>query len=85
MEVSLRNLGTVNKNKVIISTEKEHVTLYFSYETIVGVNGMVCENNWGPTTGKLLNELEPDKSRRIPHEEVKAEVQRCLKKLIGGV
>ena len=61
-------MGTPNKNKVRIG----NLVLYFSYETIVAYEypsqgTQVCENVWSKTTGKLLNELEPDKSKRISH------------------
>lgn len=84
MKVYHENLGTVNKNKVTIETNKGYVRLYFSYQTIVGVDNTICENNWGPTTGKLLNELEPDKSKRVSQEKVNAEVEHQLKKILGG-
>ena len=61
MNVEHRNWGTINKNQVIISTEKGSVGLYFSYDTIVAVSNFCSENNWGSTTGKFLNELQPDK------------------------
>lgn len=47
-------------------------TFYFSYRTLVafrGKNGIVClKNYWGPTTGKHLNWLEPDHSKRVDKE-----------------
>ena len=66
----LRNLGTVNKNKVRVGS----LNLWFSYETIVayqveGEEINCCENMWGTTTGKLLNQIEPDKSKRIRYDE----------------
>lgn len=47
------------------------LTLYFSYETLIAFDhrrtGLVIrENDWGPTTGKHLNAIDDDKSRRIP-------------------
>ena len=78
MIVKLRNMGTVNTNKVMIQSDKGYVELYFSYETIVGVNNVTSVNDWSVTTGKLLNILEPDKSKRVPHAEVLAEVERSL-------
>lgn len=72
--ISLKNLGTVNKNLVTIRREDQSpIYLYFSYETVVGieVGGIThCrQNDWGPTTGKLLNEIEPDKTKRLPEAE----------------
>lgn len=69
MEVSFENLGTVNKNRVRVGD----VTLYFSYQTCVGFvspdDKATRENEWGPTTGKLLSMLEPDKKKRVSGEE----------------
>ena len=80
--VSLKNMGTVNKNKVTISKGNKEVVLYFSYETLIGVNGFVSVNNWSNTTEKLLNELEPDKKARVLHEEVLQKAQELLKEVI---
>lgn len=68
-QVLLKNLGTVNKNFVQVGKLK----LWFSYETCVAfqVDGharIVRENDWGTTTGKLLNELESDKKARVQGE-----------------
>jgi len=82
INVSLRNLGTVNKNMVTISTDKGSANLYFSYQTLVAVDGKVSRNIWSKTTGKLLNELEPNKKFRVSHEEVKKTAQVRLKALL---
>ena len=47
---------------------------YFSYNTLVAfttpATGRVCrENDWGPTTGKHLNAIQPDKKKRVSSEE----------------
>lgn len=65
--ITFENLGTVNKNKVSLNGIG---TFWFSYETCIAFNtlktGMVVrQNDWSVTTGKFLNELEPDKSKRI--------------------
>jgi len=48
------------------------LTLYFSYDTVVAFiyegNKYVSENCWASTTGKHLNSLCPDKSRRLKRE-----------------
>lgn len=46
------------------------LTLMFSYKTIVAFcdyqKGLVCSvNNWSVTTGKHLNWIQPDKSKRV--------------------
>ena len=82
INISFENLGTINKNVVSISTDKGSINLYFSYKTLIAVNGLVSINNWSRTTGKLLNELQPDKSQRVEHEEVLKEAQKQLKKVL---
>lgn len=89
MKVALRNLGTVNKNEVrMLSTDgNAQVTMTFSYETCVGVawfigsdcGRLVRQNDWSTTTGKLLNELESDKSKRVDGETFNAKLDEILK------
>ena len=81
INISLNNLGTINKNCVTINTNKGSVDLYFSYKTLVGVDGVCSVNNWGNTTGKLLNEIQADKSLRVEHSEVLKIAQRRLKEI----
>ena len=59
--------------------------LYFSYDTVVAFEAPMfgfrcCENVWTVTTGKHLNWLEPDKSKRIPSEQIDKELASVLKK-----
>ncbi len=80
--IYLENLGTVNKNKVMIG----NLTLWFSYETIVAFShpstGFVCrQNDWSTTTGKLLNEICPKKENRIPGDDFKGKLNELLEKL----
>jgi hypothetical protein len=69
MTISLENLGTVNTNKVYIG----NLAIWFSYRTPVGFSfhgQRVCrQNDWSTTTGKLLNDIEPDHSLRVSGEE----------------
>lgn len=49
-------------------------TYWFSYSTCIAFQKgwgtiTVCENDWGPTTGKHLNWVNEDKSKRLPREE----------------
>lgn len=92
-QIQLQNLGTANKNRVIINTNKSNFILYFSYETLVGINyflydkngnneqqkRFVIENQWSTTTGKMLNEIEPDKKKRIKPEQFDKEVEKMIK------
>lgn len=46
---------------------------FFSYSTCIafyaGRELVICENVWSRTTGRHLNEINPDKSIRIPRDE----------------
>jgi hypothetical protein len=33
-----------------------------------GEDWTLCQNDWGPTTGKHLNHIDPDKSKRLDQE-----------------
>jgi hypothetical protein len=49
------------------------IEIYFSYETpvafwLAGEGLTVCENEWGVTTGKHLNWISTDHTRRIPSD-----------------
>lgn len=96
--IELHNLGTLNKNKINIITDRGTFELYFSYETLVGFyyqtqpkawegskdrekywnKKRTSENIWSTTTGKLLNELEPDKKKRVNYEQFKNEVAEMM-------
>lgn len=79
INVSFINNGTVNKNTVILTwKDGSQNELIFSYKTLVAVDNVVSQNEWSRTTGKLLNELEPDHSARVPHSVVLAELQKIL-------
>ena len=89
VKIELNNLGTVNKNEVTIITDKGEFKLFFSYKTIVGIRWnwnqgeahgySVIKNYWGPTTGKLLNELEPNKKRRLDSDDFDKKVDEMIK------
>lgn len=79
-QYSSDNYG-VNAMKVDVGS----VTFFFSYQTVVAVHTydglVVCENVWGPTTGKHLNWIDGGaKARRLPHAEFQARVSELLKK-----
>lgn len=89
-KISLQNLGTLNKNRVVITTDRAEFILYFSYETLVGIDysftldylprkRAVVENLWSTTTGKLLNELEPDHKSRLSSSKFDEEVSEMMK------
>lgn len=60
-----------------------NLTVYFSYETPVAFwypsTGIVIrENDWGTTTGKHLNWIDSDKSKRISGEEFEKKLNKVL-------
>jgi hypothetical protein len=96
LKISLQNLGTVNKNKVVLTRGDVKLVLTFSYETIVSFDILTpdyyrCEtirNYWSNTTGKLLNEVCPDKSLRLSKEDFEKALNLAFKFLIkfeGGL
>lgn len=58
------------------------IAIWFSYETPIAFshNGTeyVRENVWGPTTGKHLNAVNPDKSIRIPGDKFREALDKAL-------
>lgn len=78
MEVKLRNIKP-NFTEVLIG----NVTLFFSYETIIGFTSKgelkVSENVWSNTTGKHLNQIEPNKTRRLSREDFMKQLDKALK------
>jgi len=85
-KIKLHNLGTTNKNEVVIETDKGRFSLSFSYLTLVGIRWnwsageqreggrATIQNYWSTTTGKLLNELEPDKKARLTEDDFNKKV-----------
>ena len=57
--------------------------IYFSYKTVVAFSTpksglIVSENLWGPTTGKHLNWIHPDKSKRVSREKFEKLMNKYL-------
>lgn len=64
--------------------EVGQLDLYFSYETVVAFRApktglVVSENVWSSTTGKHLNWICPDKSRRVSNEEFEKQLAEVVK------
>jgi hypothetical protein len=87
--ISFENLGTVNKNKVSCNgTNGNYLEIYFSYATPVSVRASIDGkfeqftrvNDWSTTTGKLLAQCEPDKSKRIAGEVFESKLADILAK-----
>lgn len=59
--------------------------IYFSYKTPVAFwhpsTGLVIrQNDWGPTTGKHLNWIDSDKSKRISGEDFEDKLNKIMEK-----
>jgi hypothetical protein len=88
LKISLQNLGTVNKNEVVLTRGKKRLVLTFSYEIIVSFNistpdyyrRETIRNYWSNTTGKLLNEVCSDKSLRLSREDFGEALNLAFKK-----
>lgn len=64
--------------------------LYYSYETIVAYydsqDGLVCSvNQWGTTTGKHLNFIEPNKKNRVEVDVFEAMLQEMLSRRLAAL
>jgi hypothetical protein len=94
--ITLYNLGTVNKNRLHLKSKNGLMTIWFSYSTPVAfqatlnggitVNGGSSEfwtrqNDWGTTTGKFLNNLQPDKKKRITGDKFEKYLTEALSQL----
>lgn len=81
---SYGNYSTSNYGAHCMVIDVGRVRLYFSYDTVVafsdGCGLVICENDWGPTTGKHLNWINDDKSKRIPSGEFEKKLAKLLKK-----
>lgn len=69
------------------------MTLWYSYETLVAFSTFqdgrkVCQNVWGPTTGKHLNWIDGGsklaKRNRLPVDQFKKVFQTALAREFGG-
>jgi hypothetical protein len=83
MKVKLREAGTPTQHEVELGDD---LTLYFSYQTCVGfwLSGhgrVVSENVWSNTTAKHLNTWEPDKTRRVKHDEFEKQLEAVLARI----
>ena len=73
--MKLRNVSlNVSFNGKLTEVSFGDFTLYFSYQTLVAFIApkieLVCQQNvWGNTTGKHLNDIQPDKNARVDGPE----------------
>ena len=77
------------KSKVLIEKHNSktqinigNLCLHFSYETLIAFdykgNNICIKNYWSTTTAKHLNQVEPDKSKRLPRLYFEAHLQKVL-------
>lgn len=63
------------------------VTIWFSFETPIafdeGRGIVISENVWTNTTGKHMNFINPDKSKRIPNDLFKLQLNDLEVSLLG--
>lgn len=61
-------------------------TFYISYDTCVAFTDdsglVVSENVWSKTTGRHLNDIDPNKDKRIPHGEFSERLEAWENELI---
>ena len=71
-----------------IAIELNQQRFYFSYDTLVAFKGYdkkgnyyfcVRQNEWGSTTGKHLNAINPNKQERLTSEEFEKQLKLFLK------
>lgn len=72
MSISIRSYYHGQANAMQVSTA--NITYWFSYQTVIAFQNSsgtyVSENDWGPTTGKHLNEIDGgDKKSRLSRSD----------------
>lgn len=71
------------RNTQFYSVRVGNVVFYFSYQTVVAFLSdgyeIVCENVWGHTTARHLNEFDGgDKKSRLPYEHFQMYLENVL-------
>jgi len=71
------SIGTVGPNFTCVDVGG--VTIYFSYKTPIAfhnANGLTIRvNDWSTTTGKHLNAIDPNKTRRVSGKVFEARLE----------
>lgn len=72
MNITL-NRSSNTATSVEFKAAGHNIKVYFSYKTVIaiemGSNLYISDNIWSNTTGKHLNDIDPDKSKRLPRAE----------------
>ena len=69
----------------LVFTDAQGREFFFSYDTLVAFRtvktGLIClQNYWTTTTGKHLNAIQPDKSKRVDQENFEKLYQEAFGK-----
>ena len=92
--VKFESYGNYSSNNygvnALVFTDINRIKYYFSYETLVAFEHptselVIRENIWGNTTGKHLNWIDRDKSKRVNTETFNEKLQELKSKLIINV
>ena len=86
MKVSIDSYGDYSNNHGTNAMlfQADDLVVYLSYRTPIafkypGKGLTIRENDWGRTTGKHLNWIDSDKSKRIPGVEFEKKLEALLK------
>ena len=81
---SYGNYSSSNYGAHTLEVSVGNLTIYFSYKTPVAFHTpgrlVVSENVWGNTTGKHLNWIDPDKSKRLDRNEFEKQLAEVMDK-----
>ena len=87
---SYGNYSSDNYGSHTLRVSVPGLTLFYSYKTIIAFRSdntglVVCENNWGPTTGKHLNWIDDgDKKTRLSRNEFQRKLQETMQAIFGS-
>ena len=82
----IRSYGNCSSNNYGVNSlmvDLDKIRLYYSYQTIVAfytiqTGLIVSENVWTVTTGKHLNWIQTDKSKRVKYDDFDKQLQDAL-------
>ena len=82
-KTSYGNYSSSNYGAHCMAIKVGSLTLWFSYDTVVAFrspkNGFcITKNYWGPTTGKHLNWIHPNKDIRLDGEDFDTRLKEAL-------
>ena len=92
--VSVKTYGNYSSNNyginALVFTDVNRIEYYFSYNTLVAFKHptsdlVIRENIWGNTTGKHLNWIDADKSKRVDTPTFFEKLDELKSKLVINV